>query len=413
MRPLLLSCYDAHGGAAIAAMRLNSALQRAGADSNLLAQLATRPGVLGPRDIPGKIAMRLRYALEERAKRHCSKAARDFSVNVTPSGTARRVRRLRPNLVHLHWVSHGMLRIEDFSRLGAPLVWTMHDMWPFTGGCHYAGTCSRYLSGCGNCPALESVSDDDLSRTIWRRKQRCWNGLPFQLIAPSRWLASCTRSSALFHDADVAVIPNTLDTGIFRPQEQAAARQRCGLPQGPKLVLFGAIASLSTSRKGAHLLMPALEQLRKMGGLPVELVVLGATGPEPGTTFPLPVHYAGHVTDEALLSAFYASADVVVLPSTEDNFPNVALEALACGRPCTAFEIGGMGDLIVHGETGYLAKPFLSEDLAAGIAFCLRDDQAARLRHQARSRVEQHFAPAIVAQQHLALYEKLLVRSGR
>jgi glycosyltransferase involved in cell wall biosynthesis len=289
----------------------------------------------------------------------------------------------------------------------------MHDMWPFTGGCHYAGACLRYRSECGACPALGSNSDDDLSRTIWRRKRKSWDGLPFQLITPSRWLASCARSSALFHGADVAVIPNTLDTDIFRPQEQAAARQRCSLPQGPKLVLFGAIASLSTSRKGAHLLMPALEQLQKVVDFPVELVVLGATGPEPSMTFPLLVHYAGHVSDEAELSAFYASADAVVLPSTEDNFPNVALEALACGRPCAAFEIGGMGDLIVHGETGYLAKPFLPGDLAAGIAFCLRDDQTARLRQQARDRVERNFAPAIVAEQHLTLYEKLLMRSRR
>lgn len=413
MRPLLLNSYDSHGGAAIAAMRLDAALRDAGVESRFMAQLARKPGVLGPRNMPGKIAMMLRYKLEAAAMRHYPKATRDFSAHVTPSATAARVRRFAPDLVHIHWVSHGMLRIEDFSRLGAPLVCTMHDMWAFTGGCHYSGDCDRYRESCGRCPALGSERDDDLSRGVWRRKKAAWRNLPIQLIAPSRWLAGCAGESSLFHGHGVKIIPNTLDTTVFRPQDQAEMRRRCGLPQFPKLILFGAIDSLNTGRKGAHLLLPALEQLRRTAAEPLELVVLGSSGPRVGLEFPLPAHYAGYIDSDARMAEFYAAADAIVLPSVQDNLPNVALEAMACGRPCVAFDVGGLPDLIVHGETGYLARPFSSEDLAEGVVFCLDADRAPELQYRARLRVETQFSPSVVAAQHLSLYRDILAKAGR
>jgi glycosyltransferase involved in cell wall biosynthesis len=411
MRPLLLNSYDSGGGAAIAAMRLNEALRAAGADSHLMAQIARRARVLGPRGLRAKIAVSARLRLEGAARVGYPQAPRDFSVHVTPSGIARMVRDFGPDLVHLHWISQGMLRIEDLARLGAPLVWTMHDMWAFTGGCHYSGGCVRYRQACGACPQLASTREEDLSRSIWRRKQRSWKDLSIQLVAPSRWLADCARASGLFAGSDVAVIPNTLDTDIFRPRDQSAARARLGLPQNAKLVLFGAIESLKTSRKGAHLLLPALGKLREIEARGIELVVVGASAPGQDVHFPLPVHFAGHLTEEEDLAAYYTAADAVVLPSVEDNLPNVALEALACGRPCAAFNVGGLADLVVHGQTGYLAAPFETGDLAAAIAYCLDDARTPALRHAARLHIERFFAPSVVAAQYLDLYRRVLIKT--
>lgn len=411
MRLLLLNCYDANGGAAIAAMRLNTALRSAGTDSYLMAQLAREQSVLGPRGLLGKVAIRARMAVERQAIRNYPEAIRDYSVHVAPSLIAARVRSFAPELVHLHWVSHGMLRIEDISRLRAPLVWTMHDMWAFTGGCHYSGGCEGYVASCGTCPALGSHKELDASRSVWRRKENSWKDLKINLIAPSRWMASCARNSSLFSNAKISVIPNTLDTVTFSPRDKRSARRRLGLPEAPNLILFGAVSGLDTPRKGANLLLEALKS-PSLGGGDTELVVLGSEGPKASLSFPLPVHYGGHVSGEGALADFYAAADVVVLPSVQDNLPNVALEALACGTPCVAFNVGGLPDLVRHFETGYLAKPFQAEDLASGILFCVHRDHRAKLQRQAREHVEKHFSPAVVARQHLELYEEILTHKA-
>lgn len=187
-------------------------------------------------------------------------------------------------------------------------------------------------------------------------------------------------------------------------------RQLFGLPQTPKLVLFGAVDGANNPRKGADYLRQALDCLREKATAPVELVVLGQDQPDTGSHFPLPTHYMGSLSDETSLAALYGAADVVVLPSVEDNLPNVAMEALASGRPCVSFDIGGLPDLIAHRQSGYLAKAYEAEDLANGILFCLDDGLANAMGVQARNHVLANFTPDIVARQHIALYEEILRR---
>lgn len=406
MRPLLLSTYDRGGGAALAALRLHRGLRAAGTDSQMLVQFKSGqdPGVIGPRNSLDQFRGQASAIAERVRTRGYTLASKDFSPQWLPSAVPARVRALAPDIVHLHWISYGLLSIEDIARLNAPVVWTLHDMWSFTGGCHYSGNCERYHEACGACPALTSTRESDLSRRIWQRKKAAWDRLDIRVVAPSRWLADCARKSSLFAGRDITVIPNTIDTDLFKPGEPTAMRRLFKLPEGPKLILFGAVQSLSTNRKGAKHLLAALERLRKATADPIELVVFGQSGPVEGIDFPLPVHYMGSFGDEVSLAALYGAVDLVVIPSVEDNLPNVAMEALACGRPCVAFEIGGLPDLIEHERAGYLARPGDADDLAQGMRYCLDAGRWPALSANARAHVMASYAPKIVVQKHLALY---------
>jgi len=410
MRPLLLNTSDREGGAARAVARLHLALRAEGLDSAMMVQWkgGNLPDVFAPQGIAGRLFSRAKFELEKLPLRAYRPVSKDFSAPWAPSLTPGRVRRLAPDLVHLHWTSYGLLNIEDLARLGAPIVWTLHDMWAFTGGCHYSLGCPRFQQACGACPILSSSEENDLSRRVWRRKHRAWRNLILHTVAPSRWMAERARESSLFTGRDIHVIPNAIDVNLFKPEDRGAARDRLGLPQGPKLILFGAVDSANNPRKGPHLLRAALEKLSERIREPVELVVLGQNSPSPEGVFPLPTHYVGSLSDDSALVTLYAASDVVVLPSVEDNLPNIAMEALSCGRACVGFHIGGLPDLIDHGASGYLARALDPADFAEGILQCLDPDHAASYSQQGRAQALVKYSPHIVARQHIALYRSVL-----
>jgi glycosyltransferase involved in cell wall biosynthesis len=415
MRPLLLSTFDSEGGAARAAARLHLSLLTAGAKSAMLVQRRSSrlSHVSGPSTLAEKLFSRIPALLEKLPTRRYRMISKDFSAQWVSTFTPHRVQIIVPDLVHLHWVSYGFLAIQDLAKFRAPLVWTLHDMWAFTGGCHYPLGCERFTGNCGACPILGSTQEHDLSRKIWDRKHNAWNRLEIDVIAPSRWMKDCAQRSLLFHNRNIRVIPNAVDVEIFKPNQRAAMRQLFNLPQTPKLVLFGAVDGAHNPRKGLHLLRPALDYLKINAAQPIELVVLGQDCPSAEGPFPLPTHYMGSFSDESSLAALYAAADVVVLPSVEDNLPNVAMEALASGRPCVSFNVGGLPDLITHRQSGYLAKAYDAEDFARGILFCLDEHSAPSLAAHARAHVLENFSPEIVARQHIALYEEVLDRRKR
>jgi glycosyltransferase involved in cell wall biosynthesis len=307
------------------------------------------------------------------------------------------------------------MRIETMRRIGKPLVWTLHDMWAFTGGCHYAGSCEGYQARCGACPQLRSGSPGDLSRRIWRRKERAWGGLPMVVVTPSRWLARCAERSSLFRERRVEVIPYGLDLDRFRPVDRSIARSILALPQDKRLILFGAMSSTSDERKGFRHLAAAMKALAAEDPpADTELVVFGASRPAEPPELGFPVHYLGHLHDDISLALVYAAADLFVAPSTEDNLPNTVMEATACGTPTVAFDIGGMPDLVEPDRTGYLARPFDDGELAFGIRTMLGDREALAARGaMARAKAEREFPRELQARRYAALYGELCTPGGR
>jgi glycosyltransferase involved in cell wall biosynthesis len=202
-------------------------------------------------------------------------------------------------------------------------------------------------------------------------------------------------------------VPNCLDTTRWAPLEQTLARDLLGLPRDVPLLLFGAMGGGRDPRKGFDLLSGALEHLRgEMPGL--ELVIFGQLAPRNPPDLGFPVHYTGHLHDDLSLRALYSAADALVVPSRQDNLPNTAVEAQACGTPVVAFNIGGLPDLVEHQRTGYLAKAFETEDLAEGIRWVFQHSDKAKLRKSARDYAEQFFNLKVVAQQYTDVYEKVI-----
>ncbi|AFZ44044.1 glycosyl transferase group 1 [Halothece sp. PCC 7418] len=415
MKVLHLSTSDLDGGAARAAYRLHQSLQGRGAISQMLvrAKDSADQSVIADRSLFTKLGPRssslpLRfYPQRDRAL---------FSSQWFPNAIAAKVKTLNPDLVHLHWIGNGFLPIETLAQLKHPLVWTLHDMWAFTGGCHYTQDCNRYTDACGACPQLNSNKSWDLSRWVWRRKAQVWKNLNLTLVSPSRWLAQCARSSSLFQNSRIEIIPHGLDLETYQPIEQPIARKLLNLPPDQQLVLFGASpGTTSDPRKGLHLLQPALQKLIESGGSDrLELAIFGSSQPKTPVDLGFPTHYLGQFHDDLSLVLAYSAADVMVVPSKQEAFGQTASEALACGTPVVAFAATGVKDIVDHQHNGYLANPFDIEDLAQGIKWILEDaNRHHQLRINARDKAKQAFSKQWQAERYLSLYEEILAECER
>jgi len=416
MKILLLNRDDAEGGAARGATRLLEGMRSPEVDARLFVQrkMGDSPWVAGPPATLGKALGFARRTLESLSYRLTSgKVQGLFAPAFLPDRLLSHVSRFGPDIVHLHWVAR-MMRIETLSRFKAPIVWTLHDSWPFTGGCFLPLDCTRYRESCGACPVLGSSREEDLSRRVWRRKRDSWQGLNMTLVAPSRWMAARAQASSLFRESRIEVIPNGIDVARYRPSDRRTARELLSLPQEKRLILFGAKAATEDRNKGFHLLVESLRELAGSGRRnDIELLVFGSEEPGQAQDHGFKVHYLGWQSDDASIARLYAAADVFVLPSIQENLPYTVMEAMSCGTPCVAFDIGGVSDLIEHRQNGYLARPFDPADLARGIGFVLEDDRRrGELSVQARHKVEREFAMESVAKRHLALYQSLLDPNG-
>jgi len=413
MNLLLLNTFENKGGAAIATYRLHRGLRSIGINSHLLVQDKKTDdySVIGPTTKWQKALSLFRTHFDGIATNLFRKRQKViFSPAWLPERLASKVTSLKPDIVHLFWVNCGFLRIETLRKVKQPIVWTLHDMWPFTGGCHYDEGCGKFQQSCGNCPVLHSERERDLSRRIWSRKKKAWEGVPIVVVATSHWLADMARASSLFRDQRIEVIPNGLDTEIYKPMDKVTARAAYNLPQDKHLLLFSAFGATSDKRKGNQFLVQALEKMSQLGwGTKTELVVIGASKPENPPDLGMKVHYMGLFHDEISQVLLYSAADVVVAPSMQENLSNTVMESLACGTPVVAFNIGGMPDMIDHQANGYLAKPFDPDDLAAGICWALEDGaRHLSLSQRARQTVMERYELKAIAQRYLALYQSIL-----
>lgn len=411
LKLLMLNTYDDWGGAAKAASRLNRGMQGIGIDSRLLVQGKTTDArdVVGTQNPMLKIAYGLRTVLGTIPVRlYPHKPVNNFTPALMPDRLAGQVADIAPDVIHLHWIAAGFCRVETLGKFKKPLVWTLHDSWAFTGGCHVPFGCTKYRRQCGSCPILGSARQGDLSRWTWKRKERAWRDLDLTVVAPSSWLADCARSSSLFRDTRIKVIPNGLDLKLFKPMDKRAARELLCLPSDMKIILFGAVGAVRDRNKGFHLLRPALKSIsRKLTKLMV--VIFGSSEPTNPPDLGVPVVYLGRLHDEFSLVAAYAAADIFVAPSLQENLPYTVMEAMACGTPCVAFRQGGISDLIEDKISGYLAQPDDTGDLARGIAWVLEDPvRHVELSCRARQKIAAEFALNLVARRYLDLYRELL-----
>lgn len=377
------------GGAAIAAVQLHQALLDKGVESDLLTLVKTRNDIprhhlVEPFELKGDpLVNKLKYkagrllevagVVDDRHNAPDNKnlnnrpAGREiFTVPYSHFSILDHPLLRQADVIHLHWVSFGMIDHGEFFRnCGKRIVWTMHDMNPFTGGCHHADECNGYQQECGFCPQLV---DHGKAFQYWTYKQAAIGTVAngrLRLVAPSQWLADLAKSSSIMQGRSCTVIPNGFDTEHFKLRDKRTAREKLGLSLDKKLILFNAM-DLSNTRKGMGLLIAAMQELERSD---IQLVSLG--GHSAAKPAGLDIHDAGSFTSVETIALYYAAADLFVLPSMAENLPNTISESLLCGTPVVAFRTGGIPEQ-VDSNNGILVDKKLAEPLSAAIDNALK-----------------------------------------
>ena len=408
MKIVTVSATDRIGGAGIAAYRLHQGLRQAGLEAEMLVMKKVSADSSVHR-LSSCLRRRGRLFRRLAATRHRRQLARHrrqsgsgyWSLNGFDYPMASAINAFQADIVHLHWLGDNYLPIQQFAKIKPPMVWTLHDMWAFSGGCHSADDCQRYQADCGHCPQLLHPAADDISARVSRRKQRAWADMPMTIVCPSQWLADCARQSRILKDKRIEVIPNGIDASQFKPLDKDSARQAFNLPTDKQLILFGALGGASDPRKGFIYLRDALRHLSKKSD--IEIVVFGAE-PAQDLELHLPCHQIGYLSDSASMCLLYSACDVFALPALQENLPNTLMESLACGTPCVAFDNGGVGDLIHHKRNGWLARLKDSADLARGIQWALAQSLSPRTISQ---QTLKRFDLGRITAQHIQLYQSL------
>lgn len=316
------------------------------------------------------------------------------------------------DLIHLHWINHGFVKLGHVQKVQKPVVWTMRDMWPITGGCHVAESldCDRYKIGCGQCPLLKSRFRYDLSRFVFKKKQK----LPFkqiQFVGISDWISERARQSQLLQNQEIKTIYNAILTSEFFPVEKNIARSVLGIKTQKKIILTGC-ADLNDSYKGFDKYLTALNHLDSSRYF---LVFFGKSSRNSALEKYLrnfEYKHFGYMTDSLSMRLIYSASDVFVAPSLMETFGKTLAEAMACRVPVVCFDNGGPKEIVLHQKTGYRAKPFDPTDLAKGIDWVLADNQRWQsLADESLLRVQTKFDSKIVAKDYQRLYQQMLSKA--
>ncbi len=326
-----------------------------------------------------------------------------FSVSKYSLGVRRHIKKLNPDIIHINYINSGLLSIKDVGSFSQPVVWTLHDSWAFTGGCHLPLDCDRYRFGCGNCPLLKKKGLDDLSKNIMDLKERYWRDISLNIVSPSSWLAGVVKESYLFKDFPVSVIPNPVDIDVFKIVDRDDAKQDLGLDLKKKYILFGAVNGVKDSNKGFHFLIKALRGLDLKN---TELLIFGSENIG-DIDCSIPIKNLGFVSDESYLSKIYSACNLTVIPSISEIQPTVALESLACGVPVVGFSIDALKELIVRDDLGSLAHAYDINSLGEKISEVLIMDGVDR--EKISRYIKNSFSFSVVGKRYKELFNFLMV----
>ncbi|MBN8703427.1 MAG: glycosyltransferase family 4 protein [Bacteroidetes bacterium] len=395
------------GGAAIACNRISSALNANAVQSNTLNQESF--SAFTQRKIHTSILLeKLLLLPKQKSKNIRFKISNpQFGIDISSDDSVKDA-----DILHLHWINNGFLSISSLNKLAKlnkPIVWTLHDMWAFTGICHHSRDCNNFENQCGNCFYLNTNSSTDLSNSIWKQKQLVYKKLNLSIVTCSNWLAQKARKSSLLKDISIQVIPNPIDVYKFKPFPKLDIRSELGLLNDTFYLLFVA-ANINDERKGIQHLLKALTILKERYSekqVKIELLVIGNVKSEIKEHLPFRSKFLGYIDSEELMIKYYNASNTFITPSLDENLPNTIMEALSCGTPVVAYSTGGIPDMVDHLSNGYLAEYASPQDLAEGIDW-VRKNNEMQISANARNKVLSNFTYDIVAQKYIDLYKKLL-----
>ena len=405
MKVLHLVAGELEWGAARGAYWLHMALKGLGVDSKILTNSSKRPydqSVLAVEGEARQGQARLLGQMMERLPRllYGHNRADIFSSGFAGNDFTRSTHASEADIIHLHWIN-GFVNMRHLSKVKKPLVWTMRDMWPMTGGCHYSMGCENYRTGCGSCRHLRSRHRLDWSRLVVKRKAK-YIPTHIRLVGVSSWLSEKARESSLFRTADIRTIHNNIPTQEFYPMSKAVAREALGIRTDKRILAYGA-AFAQNGYKGFDKLWDALKVLDRKRYL---LLSFGNFPEDLTEQLGFENINVGYVGDNALLRSLYSASDAFVAPSIMEAFGKTLAEAMACGTPVVCFDATGPKDIVTHKLDGYKARPFDPQDLAHGIEWVCGSENYDALCREARDKVLRLFDNEVIAKQYCELYEE-------
>ncbi|MBT7706018.1 glycosyltransferase, partial [archaeon] len=307
------------------------------------------------------------------------------------------------DIIHLHWINDCFVNLKTLNKINKPIIWTMRDMWPITGGCHYSASCDHYKNGCGHCPKLASNTKTDLSRFVLSRKKLLFPK-EMTLVAMSSWLLDCAKESTLFKDYDTRHIPNNINSDFFFSVDKKTARKILEIKTKKTILLSGA-THVNEVDKG---FFEYLEALKTLDRDKFFLCFFGNL--DTGLIDQLGFEYKsfGYLFDHISLSMVYSVADIFVAPSLYEAFGKTIVESMTCKTPVVCFDATGPKDIVSHKINGYKAIPYDSKDLAMGIEWIANHLNYSDLCEAARKKAIEKYDSKVIASQYLALYNEIL-----
>ena len=320
------------------------------------------------------------------------------------------------DLVHFHWINNDMISIEDIAKIKKPIVWTIHDSWVFCGAEHHPNVLendTRYIHGYLKENKPKTTCGTDVCRKTWERKKKSWKNIQFNFISPSNFEKIALYESALFKNSssNCTVIPNFIPGNIFRPMDKQKLKEIYQIPSSKKAIGFGAAYKVTNKKsiKGEYLLIETLKKFPNKSNY--HLVIFGKADNTILNDIDLPVFATGFISNPQILASVYNLCDVFVCPSLIENLPNVCLESLFCGVPVTAFNTGGIPDIVEHKKTGYLSECFNTDDLYNGILYCINNYE--ELSKKSLIKANKEFNENEIIKRHIELYESVLKNKGQ
>ena len=379
MKIVHISTSDKIGGAALAANRLNSAFNLANVDSIMIVlnQSGADKNIISVRKGKNQYISKLNLLATESLKRKLFRPNYTTSLGWCGYDLCKIKEIIEADVIYIHWTGFGFLSIKGLSNildLNKPTIIFMHDMWFITGGCHHSFECDLYKTSCSKCSKIGNKKFNSITSITFNLKKKYLTKYKnLHIVAPSNWLANCVKQSALFKNNSINVIHNLIDTDSYKPIDKQIARKILNIPEDKKIILFGANGGKSDKYKGWDYLVSAISQIDRND---VVIALFGGNiSEEDRKLLKFPIYSFGYLYDEYSTMLLYNAADVFVMPSLAENFPNTILESLACGTPVVGFNVGGIPDLIKHQQTGYLAEYMNERDLTNGINWIFNNER--------------------------------------
>tara|TARA_B100001964_G_C14195680_1_gene583206 strand:+ start:83 stop:1330 length:1248 start_codon:yes stop_codon:yes gene_type:complete len=415
MKVLHLNFYDIEGGTGLAVYRLHSLLKKNNSiDSNILVfskqQKEANDIISFPTNfnkLSNKIKRKFCFNLTKFQKIY-SKST--HSLNIFDSGIIKKINKIKPDIVHLHWINNEFISINEIKKINQPIVWTFHDMWPFCGAEHYTFE-KRFIEGYLKENKPKENTGIDLNKFIWNLKKKNWKSKSFEIVCVSEWLSKQVLNSELFKDYSINTIAPPLDFSKWKDIDKHEARKKLNLDVSKTYLLFGAAGGTKDRRKGFDLLIDSLNQ-KLSKDKKIHLLLFGRTFQKDLDNLNLPKTNFGPIRydDYEKLSLIYSASNLTLLPSKLEAFGQVGTESLACKTPIVTFKNSGPEDMVEHKKNGYLANYLDKKDFLNGIDWYLNlsETEIAKVNNYSREFVLKKFSEEEILNKYLKIYNNLI-----